>query len=120
MAVDTPEPSAFAGGILSSQPYTFLDDAPLEVATAGGLYRPRNYDETFRGLTARYRQLKEMRHAEHCRLKMAGPGVVRDSLHRNSLPDDFQRQLPIKLLRDEVLVDPEALSRKAFIFTYSG
>ena len=30
VAVDTPEPSAFAGGILSSQPYTFLDDAPLE------------------------------------------------------------------------------------------
>ena len=30
MAVDTPEPSAFARGILSSQPYTFLDDAPLE------------------------------------------------------------------------------------------
>jgi ATP-dependent Lhr-like helicase len=30
VAVDTPEPSAFARGILSSQPYTFLDDAPLE------------------------------------------------------------------------------------------
>ena len=30
VAVDTPEPSVFAGGILSSQPYTFLDDAPLE------------------------------------------------------------------------------------------
>src|SRR5207302_511604 len=29
-AVDTPEPSAFARGILASQPYTFLDDAPLE------------------------------------------------------------------------------------------
>ncbi|HEY7113473.1 MAG TPA: DEAD/DEAH box helicase [Thermoanaerobaculia bacterium] len=29
-AVDTVEPSAFARGILSSQPYTFLDDAPLE------------------------------------------------------------------------------------------
>jgi ATP-dependent Lhr-like helicase len=29
-AVDTAEPSAFARGILSSQPYTFLDDAPLE------------------------------------------------------------------------------------------
>jgi ATP-dependent Lhr-like helicase len=28
--VDTPEPSAFARGILASQPYTFLDDAPLE------------------------------------------------------------------------------------------
>lgn len=30
VAVDSPEPSAFARGILSSQPYTFLDDAPLE------------------------------------------------------------------------------------------
>ncbi len=29
-AVDTSEPSAFARGILSSAPYTFLDDAPLE------------------------------------------------------------------------------------------
>jgi ATP-dependent Lhr-like helicase len=29
-AIDTPEPSAFARGILASQPYTFLDDAPLE------------------------------------------------------------------------------------------
>src|SRR4029077_11810659 len=28
--VDTAEPSSFARGILSSQPYTFLDDAPLE------------------------------------------------------------------------------------------
>jgi ATP-dependent Lhr-like helicase len=30
VAVDLPEPSPFARGILSSQPYTFLDDAPLE------------------------------------------------------------------------------------------
>jgi ATP-dependent Lhr-like helicase len=29
-AVDTPEPSAFAHGILAAQPYAFLDDAPLE------------------------------------------------------------------------------------------
>jgi ATP-dependent Lhr-like helicase len=29
-AVDSPEPSAFSAGILSAQPYTFLDDAPLE------------------------------------------------------------------------------------------
>src|SRR5262249_44498486 len=29
VAVDTPEPSAFARGIISSQPYSFLDDAPL-------------------------------------------------------------------------------------------
>ena len=30
VAVDTPEPSAFARGILASGPYSFLDDAPLE------------------------------------------------------------------------------------------
>lgn len=30
VAVDLPEPSAFARGILAAQPYTFLDDAPLE------------------------------------------------------------------------------------------
>jgi penicillin-binding protein 1C len=30
-------------------PATLLDDAPLEIAVAGGLYRPRNYDESFRG-----------------------------------------------------------------------
>jgi ATP-dependent Lhr-like helicase len=30
LAIDTPEPSAFARGILNSQAYTFLDDAPLE------------------------------------------------------------------------------------------
>jgi len=30
ISVDTPVPSAFARGILSSQPYSFLDDAPLE------------------------------------------------------------------------------------------
>jgi ATP-dependent Lhr-like helicase len=29
-AVDTPEPSAFARGILNAAPYAFLDDAPLE------------------------------------------------------------------------------------------
>ena len=29
-AVDLPEPSVFAAGILSAQPYSFLDDAPLE------------------------------------------------------------------------------------------
>src|SRR5258706_13970390 len=28
-AVDAPEPSAFALGILAAQPYAFLDDAPL-------------------------------------------------------------------------------------------
>ncbi len=30
LAVDTPEPSVFAHGILNAHPYSFLDDAPLE------------------------------------------------------------------------------------------
>jgi penicillin-binding protein 1C len=30
-------------------PATLLEDSPLEIAVAGGLYRPRNYDESFRG-----------------------------------------------------------------------
>ena len=30
LAIDTAEPSAFARGILAAQPYSFLDDAPLE------------------------------------------------------------------------------------------
>jgi hypothetical protein len=35
-------------------PATVLEDAPLELAVTGGLYRPRNYDERFRGrVTAR-------------------------------------------------------------------
>jgi penicillin-binding protein 1C len=28
---------------------TLLEDSPLEIAVGGGLYRPRNYDEAFRG-----------------------------------------------------------------------
>ncbi|MBI4014101.1 MAG: penicillin-binding protein 1C [Candidatus Rokubacteria bacterium] len=31
-------------------PASALEDTPLEVAVAGGLYRPRNYDEQFKGL----------------------------------------------------------------------
>ncbi len=35
-------------------PASLLEDTPLELAVAGGLYRPRNYDERFRGVvTAR-------------------------------------------------------------------
>jgi ATP-dependent Lhr-like helicase len=41
VAVDTPEPSSFAGGILSSQPYTFLDDAPLEERRTQAVLRRR-------------------------------------------------------------------------------
>lgn len=41
VAVDTPEPSSFALGILSSQPYTFLDDAPLEERRTQAVFRRR-------------------------------------------------------------------------------
>ncbi len=33
-------------------PASLLEDAPLEVPVFGGLYRPRNYDEQFRGLVS--------------------------------------------------------------------
>jgi ATP-dependent Lhr-like helicase len=49
-AVDTAEPSAFAKGILSAQPYTFLDDAPLEERRTQAVFSrrvlgPRSADE---------------------------------------------------------------------------
>jgi ATP-dependent Lhr-like helicase len=42
--VDTPEPSAFAAGILSAQPYTFLDDAPLEERRTQAVLARRTLD----------------------------------------------------------------------------
>ncbi len=44
VAVDTLEPSAFARGILSSQPYTFLDDAPLEERRTQAVFSRRVLD----------------------------------------------------------------------------
>jgi ATP-dependent Lhr-like helicase len=44
VAVDTVEPSAFARGILSSQPYTFLDDAPLEERRTQAVFSRRLLD----------------------------------------------------------------------------
>ncbi|HEU0108897.1 MAG TPA: DEAD/DEAH box helicase, partial [Vicinamibacteria bacterium] len=43
-AVDTVEPSAFARGILSAQPYTFLDDAPLEERRTQAVMARRTLD----------------------------------------------------------------------------
>jgi ATP-dependent Lhr-like helicase len=40
-AVDRPEPSALAAGILSAQPYAFLDDAPLEERRTQAVARRR-------------------------------------------------------------------------------
>src|SRR5262249_653549 len=44
VAVDTPEPSAFAHGIINSQLYTFLDDAPLEERRTQAVMTRRTLD----------------------------------------------------------------------------
>jgi ATP-dependent Lhr-like helicase len=44
IAVDTPEPSAFARGILNSELYTFLDDAPLEERRTQAVLSRRSLD----------------------------------------------------------------------------
>ncbi len=44
VAVDTAEPSAFARGILSAQPYAFLDDAPLEERRTQAVASRRSLD----------------------------------------------------------------------------
>src|SRR5882672_10066672 len=43
-AVDAPEPSAFAQGILAAQPYAFLDDAPLEERRTQAVLARRTLD----------------------------------------------------------------------------
>jgi ATP-dependent Lhr-like helicase len=44
VAIDTPEPSAFARGILSAAPYAFLDDAPLEERRTQAVLQRRTLD----------------------------------------------------------------------------
>jgi ATP-dependent Lhr-like helicase len=44
VAVDTPQPSAFARGILNSELYTFLDDAPLEERRTQAVISRRSLD----------------------------------------------------------------------------
>jgi len=44
LAVDSPEPSLFAHGILAAQPYSFLDDAPLEERRTQAVLTRRTLD----------------------------------------------------------------------------
>ena len=44
VAVDSPEPSRFAHGILAAQPYSFLDDAPLEERRTQAVLARRTLD----------------------------------------------------------------------------
>ncbi len=45
VAIDTPQPSPFARSILAAQPYSFLDDAPLEERRTQAVYARRILDE---------------------------------------------------------------------------
>src|SRR5205814_10407070 len=45
LAIDTTEPSAFARGILNTELYTFLDDAPLEERRTQAVLSRRTLDE---------------------------------------------------------------------------
>ena len=44
VAIDTPEPSPFAQGILNAMPYAFLDDAPLEERRTQAVIARRGLD----------------------------------------------------------------------------
>lgn len=44
VAIDTPEPSVFACGVLATQPYGFLDDAPLEERRTQAVLARRTLD----------------------------------------------------------------------------
>ena len=44
VAIDTPEPSVFSHGILAAQPYSFLDDAPLEERRTQAVLARRTLD----------------------------------------------------------------------------
>ncbi len=45
IAIDTPEPSPFALGVLNAAPYAFLDDAPLEERRTQAVHRRRVLDD---------------------------------------------------------------------------
>ncbi len=44
LAIDTPQPSAFAAGVLAAQPWAFLDDAPLEERRTQAVMRRGSID----------------------------------------------------------------------------
>jgi penicillin-binding protein 1C len=64
-------------------PVTLLDDAPLEIAVAGGLYRPRNYDESFRGPVSARTALAASLNVPAVRvLELVGPEAFAEELRR--------------------------------------
>ncbi len=84
---------AFEEGLLS--PRSLLDDSPLELALSGGkVYRPRNYDNRFRGLVGAGEALGSSLNVPAVRvLSMLGEGPMLALLHELGFsqlaPEDY-------------------------------
>ena len=64
-------------------PATLLEDAPLEIPVTGGLYRPQNYDEQFRGLVSARTALASSLNVPAVRtLELLGPEAFVQRLRR--------------------------------------
>ena len=64
-------------------PASLLEDAPLDLPVAGGVYRPRNYDEQFKGLvTARTALAASLNVPAVRTLNLVGPEAVVQHLRR--------------------------------------
>ena len=70
-------------------PASVLDDAPLQLATAGALYQPQNYDLSFRGPVSVRTALASSLNIPAVRVAaMLGPDALFDSLNRAGLKLD--------------------------------
>ncbi len=101
VAVDLPEPSPMAEGILSAQPYEFLDDAPLEERRTHGVTRaPRVISVGYGGSIdediaeavrkSRWPKPKDAEELHHCLTWM---GYVTDEEAATSLWEDWLNEL---------------------------
>ena len=67
-------------------PASILDDSPLQLATAGALYQPQNYDHSFRGPVSVRSALASSLNVPAVRVAaMVGPEALFESLNRAGL-----------------------------------
>jgi len=77
---------AFDAHILT--PASLMDDSPLDIPVAGGVYRPRNYDNRFHGtVTARIALASSLNVPAVKALNLVGVDAFVDSLHRLGFED---------------------------------
>jgi penicillin-binding protein 1C len=70
-------------------PASLLDDAPLQLASGGALYRPQNYDHRYRGAVTVRTALASSLNVPAVRVAhMLGPDALFDSLNRAGLRID--------------------------------